>query len=307
MGANRDGMTDARIIDGKVLAPALKAEVKKAVAELKTRYGLTPGLGVVLVGNDPASEVYVRNKHLATIEAGMNSFEYKMPATSTEAEVLAKVAELNANPEIHGFLVQFPVPDQISQQAVIDAIDPIKDADGLHPLNAGRLVSGLPAMVPATPEGCLIMAKHAAGGNLSGLHAVIIGRSNLVGKPVAQLLLKENCTVTIAHSRSRDLPAIARTADILVAAVGRAQMVKGDWVKPGAIVIDVGINRVPAPDKGEGKTRLVGDVDFAEAAKVAGAITPVPGGVGLMTVACLMRNAVIAACRQHGVPVPENI
>lgn len=300
-------MADAQIIDGKVLAPALKAEVKKAVAALKARHGLTPGLGVVLVGNDPASEVYVRNKHLATIEAGMNSFEYKMPATSSEAEVLAKVAELNANPEIHGFLVQFPVPDQVSQQAVIDAIDPIKDADGLHPLNAGRLASGLPAMVPATPEGCLIMAKHAAGGDLSGLHAVIIGRSNLVGKPVAQLLLKENCTVTIAHSRSRDLPAIARTADILVAAVGRAQMVKGDWVKPGAIVIDVGINRVPAPEKGEGKTRLVGDVDFAEAAKVAGAITPVPGGVGLMTVACLMRNAVIAACRQHGVPVPENI
>jgi methylenetetrahydrofolate dehydrogenase (NADP+)/methenyltetrahydrofolate cyclohydrolase len=300
-------MADARIIDGKVLAPAVKAEVKKAVAELKARHGLTPGLGVVLVGNDPASEVYVRNKHRATIEAGMNSFEYKMPATSSEAEVLAKVAELNANPEIHGFLVQFPVPDQVSQQAVIDAIDPIKDADGLHPLNAGRLASGLPAMVPATPEGCLIMAKHAAGGDLSGLHAVIIGRSNLVGKPVAQLLLKENCTVTIAHSRSRDLPAIARTADILVAAVGRAQMVKGDWVKPGAIVIDVGINRVPAPEKGEGKTRLVGDVDFAEAAKVAGAITPVPGGVGLMTVACLMRNAVIAACRQHGVPVPENI
>ncbi len=300
-------MADARIIDGKVLASALKAEVKKAVAELKARHGLTPGLGVVLVGNDPASEVYVRNKHRATIEAGMNSFEYKMLASSTEAEVLAKVAELNANPAIHGFLVQFPVPDQVSQQAVIDAIDPIKDADGLHPLNAGRLVSGLPAMVPATPEGCLIMAKHAAGGDLSGLHAVIIGRSNLVGKPVAQLLLKENCTVTIAHSRSRDLPAIARTADILVAAVGRAQMVKGDWVKPGAIVIDVGINRIPAPEKGEGKTRLVGDVDFAEAAKVAGAITPVPGGVGLMTVACLMRNAVIAACRQHGVPVPENI
>lgn len=300
-------MADARLIDGKVLAPALKAEVKKAVAELKSRYGLTPGLGVVLVGNDPASEVYVRNKHRATLEAGMNSFEYKMPATSTEAEVLAQVAELNANPAIHGFLVQFPVPDQVSQQAVIDAIDPIKDADGLHPVNAGRLVSGLPAMVPATPEGCLIMARHAAGGDLSGLHAVIIGRSNLVGKPVAQLLLKENCTVTIAHSRSRDLPGIARSADILVAAVGRAQMVKADWVKPGAIVIDVGINRVPAPDKGEGKTRLVGDVDFAEAVKVAGAITPVPGGVGLMTVACLMRNAVIAACRQHGVPVPDNI
>ena len=300
-------MAEARIIDGKVLAPAVKAEVAAAVAELKARHGLTPGLGVILVGEDPASQVYVRNKHKATIEAGMNSFECTMPATSTEAEVLAKVAELNANPAIHGFLVQFPVPDQISQQAVIDAIDPVKDADGLHPLNAGRLASGLPAMVPATPEGCLIMAKHAAGGDLSGMHAVIIGRSNLVGKPVAQLLLRENCTVTIAHSRSRDLPAIARQADILVAAVGRPKMVKGDWVKPGAIVIDVGINRVPAPEKGEGKTRLVGDVDYEEALKVAGAITPVPGGVGLMTVACLMRNAVIAACRQHGVPVPKNL
>ena len=300
-------MADAQLIDGKVLAPELKARVAAAVAELKAAHGLTPGLGVVLVGNDPASEVYVRNKHLATLEAGMNSFEYKMPATSTQTEVLAKVAELNANPAIHGFLVQFPVPDQILQQAVIDAINPVKDADGLHPLNAGRLASGLPAMVPATPEGCLLMAKHATGGKLSGLHAVIIGRSNLVGKPVAQLLLNENCTVTIAHSRSKDLPAIARSADILVAAVGRPLMVKADWIKPGAIVIDVGINRVPAPDKGEGKTRLVGDVDFAGAVKVAGAITPVPGGVGLMTVACLMRNAVIAACRQHGFAVPASI
>ncbi|MDO8290885.1 MAG: bifunctional methylenetetrahydrofolate dehydrogenase/methenyltetrahydrofolate cyclohydrolase FolD [Parvibaculum sp.] len=300
-------MAEAVLIDGRVLAPALKARVAEAVAVLKSKYNLTPGLGVVLVGNDPASEVYVRNKHQATLEAGMNSFEYKMPATSTQAEVLAKVAELNANPAIHGFLVQFPVPAHISQQAVIDAIDPVKDADGLHPLNAGRLASGLPAMVPATPEGCVLMARHASGGNLAGKHAVIIGRSNLVGKPVAQLLLNENCTVTIAHSRSTDLPSIARQADILVAAVGRPLMVKGDWIKPGAIVIDVGINRVDAPDKGEGKTRLVGDVDFASAKLVAGAITPVPGGVGLMTVACLMRNAVIAACRQHGVEVPPNL
>jgi len=300
-------MAEASIIDGKVLAPTVKAQVATAVAELKAKHNLTPGLGVILVGEDPASQVYVRNKHKATLEAGMNSFECTMPATSTQAEVLAKVAEFNANPAIHGFLVQFPVPDQISQQAVIDAIDPVKDADVLHPLNAGRLASGLPAMVPATPEGCLIMAKHAAGGDLTGMHAVVIGRSNLVGKPVAQLLLNENCTVTIAHSRSRDLPAIAREADILVAAVGRSKMVKGDWVKPGAIVIDVGINRIDAPEKGEGKTRLVGDVDYDEAFKVAGAITPVPGGVGLMTVACLMRNAVIAACRQHSVPVPENL
>lgn len=300
-------MAEAVLIDGKILAPALKARVADAVGFLKAKHNLTPGLGVVLVGNDPASEVYVRNKHKASLEAGMNSFEYKMPASSTQAEVLAKVAELNANPAIHGFLVQFPVPDHISQQAVIDAIDPVKDADGLHPLNAGRLASGLPAMVPATPEGCVLMARHASGGNLAGKHAVIIGRSNLVGKPVAQLLLNENCTVTIAHSRSTDLPSIARQADILVAAVGRPLMVKGDWIKPGAIVIDVGINRIDAPDKGEGKTRLVGDVDFAAAKLVAGAITPVPGGVGLMTVACLMRNAVIAACRQHGVEVPPNL
>ncbi|HEX7776558.1 MAG TPA: bifunctional methylenetetrahydrofolate dehydrogenase/methenyltetrahydrofolate cyclohydrolase FolD [Parvibaculum sp.] len=291
----------SNLIDGKIIATALKARVAEEVARLKREHGLTPGLAVVLVGNDPASEVYVRNKGLATREAGMNSFEFKLPAETSQETVLAKVRELNADPSVHGFLVQFPVPDQISQQAVIDAIDPMKDADGLHPLNAGRLASGLDAMVPATPEGCLIMAKLAAKGDLAGKHAVVIGRSNLVGKPIAQLLLKENCTVTIAHSRSRDLAGLAREADILIAAVGRPNMVKGSWVKPGAIVIDVGINRVPAPDKGEGKTRLVGDVDFAEAAKVAGAITPVPGGVGLMTVACLMRNTVIAACRQHGI------
>lgn len=300
-------MAEARIIDGKIIAGELKTRVAEAVARLKADHGLTPGLAVVLVGNDPASEVYVRNKGVASREAGMNSFEFKLPGETSEPEVLAKVRELNADPLVHGFLVQFPVPDQISQQAVIDAIDPMKDADGLHPLNAGRLASGLPAMVPATPEGCLIMAKIAAGGDLTGRHAVVIGRSNLVGKPIAQLLLRENCTVTMAHSRSRDLPSLARQADILIAAVGRPGMVRGDWVKPGAIVIDVGINRIPAPEKGEGKTRLVGDVDFAEASKVAGAITPVPGGVGLMTVACLMRNAVIAACRQHGLSVPGGL
>ncbi|PKQ09768.1 MAG: bifunctional methylenetetrahydrofolate dehydrogenase/methenyltetrahydrofolate cyclohydrolase [Alphaproteobacteria bacterium HGW-Alphaproteobacteria-12] len=297
--------TKATLIDGRVLAPALRARVAREVARLKKEHGLTPGLAVVLAGHDPASEVYVRNKGIATREAGMNSFEFKLPEDISEAEVVAKVRELNADPAVHGFLVQFPVPAQISQQAVIDAIDPVKDADGLHPLNAGRLASGLPAMVPATPEGCLLMAKHA-GGDLSGKHAVIIGRSNLVGKPVAQLLLRENCTVTIAHSRSRDLPAIAREADILVAAVGRPGMVRGDWVKPGAIVIDVGINRVPAPEKGEGKTRLAGDVAFDEVAQIAGAITPVPGGVGLMTVACLMRNTVIAACRQNGIDLPAD-
>lgn len=300
-------MAEARIIDGKTIAGELKTRVAQAVAKLKADHGLTPGLAVVLVGNDPASEVYVRNKGIASREAGMNSFEFKLPGEASEAEVLAKVRELNADPLVHGFLVQFPVPDQISQQAVIDAIDPMKDADGLHPLNAGRLASGLSAMVPATPEGCLIMAKLAAGGDLTGKHAVVIGRSNLVGKPIAQLLLRENCTVTMAHSRSRDLPSLARQADILIAAVGRPGMVRGDWVKPGAIVIDVGINRIPAPEKGEGKTRLVGDVDFAEASEVAGAITPVPGGVGLMTVACLMRNAVIAACRQRGVAMPGGL
>jgi methylenetetrahydrofolate dehydrogenase (NADP+)/methenyltetrahydrofolate cyclohydrolase len=274
--------TKASLIDGKIFSGELRARVAVEVARLKAAHGLTPGLAVILVGNDPASEVYVRNKGLATVEAGMNSFEYRLPAETSEADLLAKVRELNADPAVHGFLVQFPVPDHISQQNVIDAIDPAKDADGLHPLNAGRLASGLPAMVPATPEGCLIMAKKA-GGDLAGKHAVVIGRSNLVGKPIAQLLLRENCTVTIAHSRSRDLPAIAREADILIAAVGRPHMVKRDWVKPGAIVIDVGINRVPAPEKGEGKTRLVGDVDFADMSEVAGAITPSPqhGDCGL--------------------------
>ncbi|MFN3628367.1 MAG: bifunctional 5,10-methylenetetrahydrofolate dehydrogenase/5,10-methenyltetrahydrofolate cyclohydrolase, partial [Parvibaculum sp.] len=230
-------------IDGNAVAADVRSAVAAAVSTLPGQ----PCLAVVLVGDDPASEVYVRNKGLATKEAGMNSYEYRLPGETSEAALLAKVAELNADSAVHGFLVQFPVPDHISQQTVIDAIDPGKDADGLHPLNAGRLASGLPAMVPATPEGCLIMAKKA-GGNLAGKHAVVIGRSNLVGKPVAQLLLKENCTVTIAHSRSHDLPAIAREADILVAAVGRPNMVKRDWVKPGAIVIDVGINRVPAPE-----------------------------------------------------------
>jgi len=298
-------MTSAGIIDGKIIATELKRRVREEVARLKAAHGLTPGLAVVLVGNDPASEVYVRNKGIATLEAGMNSFEFRLPGTATQDQVLARVRELNADPAVHGFLVQFPVPEQMSQQAIIDMIAPEKDADGLHPLNAGRLASGLPAMVPATPMGCLIMVRHALGEDLSGRHAVILGRSNLVGKPVAQLLLAENCTVTIAHSRSRDLPALCRAADILVAAVGRPEMVRGDWIKPGAVVIDVGINRIPAPEKGEGKTRLVGDVAFAEASAVAGAITPVPGGVGLMTVACLMRNAVVAACRQHGItPTP---
>lgn len=298
-------MSEARIIDGKKFAADLRARTAADVAQLKAEYGLTPGLAVVLVGDDPASEIYVRNKGVQTREVGMTSFEFKLPADTPENIVLEKVRELNETAEVHGILVQFPVPTQISQQKVIDMIAPEKDVDGLHPINAGRLASGLDAMAPCTPLGCVMLAREAAG-DLAGLHAVVVGRSNLVGKPVAQLLLKENCTVTVAHSRSRDLAGLCRQADVLVAAVGRPDLIQGDWVKPGAIVLDVGMNRVPAPEKGEGKTRLVGDVAFSAAAKVAGAITPVPGGVGPMTIACLLRNTVAAACRQHGLGVPDD-
>ncbi len=287
-----------QLIDGKAVAAELRQRIGDAVATLKKEHNITPGLAVVLVGEDAASQVYVRNKGIATKEAGMNSFEYCLPADTSQADLLAKVEELNADPDVHGVLVQFPVPDQISQQAVIDTISPEKDVDGLHPQNAGRLVSGLPALTPCTPTGSVILAKRALG-DLTGKHAVVIGRSNLVGKPVAQLLLQENCTVTMAHSRTADLAAMCRSADILVAAVGVPQMVQGDWVKPGACVIDVGINRVPAAE--EGKTRLVGDVDFDAASQHAAHITPVPGGVGVMTVACLLRNTLTAACRQAGV------
>ncbi|MEQ9519228.1 MAG: bifunctional methylenetetrahydrofolate dehydrogenase/methenyltetrahydrofolate cyclohydrolase FolD [Parvibaculum sp.] len=297
----------ARRIEGKVHSLALRAKVAGHVARLKADHGIIPGLAVVLVGEDPASQVYVRNKGIATKEAGMNSYEFRLPADTSEASVLAKVAELNVDPNVHGVLVQFPVPDHISQQKVIDAIDPAKDVDGLHPLNAGRLSAGLPGLVSCTPMGCLIMAQAAVEGGLSGKHAVIVGRSNLVGKPVAQLLLNENCTVTIAHSRTVNLAEIVGLADIVVAAVGRAKMIKGEWIKKGAVVIDVGINRVPAPYKGEGATRLVGDVDFESALTRAGAITPVPGGVGLMTVACLIRNTVVAACMQNGLEPPADL
>jgi methylenetetrahydrofolate dehydrogenase (NADP+)/methenyltetrahydrofolate cyclohydrolase len=266
---------------------------------LKAQHNITPGLAVVLVGEDAASQVYVRNKGIATKEAGMVSLEFRMPADTSQAALLDKVRELNNDPSVHGILVQFPVPDQISQQAVIDTIHPDKDVDGLHPQNAGRLVSGLPALTPCTPTGSVILAKETLG-DLTGKHAVVIGRSNLVGKPVAQLLLKENCTVTMAHSRTQDLAGMCRQADILVAAVGIAHMVQGDWVKPGACIIDVGINRVASAQ--EGKTRLVGDVDFDTASAVAGHITPVPGGVGPMTIACLLRNTLTAACRLAGVP-----
>jgi methylenetetrahydrofolate dehydrogenase (NADP+)/methenyltetrahydrofolate cyclohydrolase len=264
-------------IDGKAIAAQLRQRIGAAVTTLKQQHNLTPGLAVVLVGEDAASQVYVRNKGIATKEAGMRSLEFRMPADTTQEDLLAQVEALNNDPEVHGILVQFPVPDQISQQAVIDTISPDKDVDGLHPQNAGRLVSGLPALTPCTPTGSVILAKQTLG-DLTGKHAVVIGRSNLVGKPVAQLLLNENCTVTIAHSRTKDLAAECRRADILIAAVGIAEMVQGAWVKPGACVIDVGINRVPGAEAG--KTRLVGDVDFAAASAHAGHITPVPGGGG---------------------------
>jgi methylenetetrahydrofolate dehydrogenase (NADP+) / methenyltetrahydrofolate cyclohydrolase len=280
-------------IDGKAFAATLRERVARDVAEM-TLSGHTPGLAVVLVGEDPASQVYVRNKAAQTKETGMRSFEHRLPATTSEAELLAMVERLNADPEVDGILVQLPLPDGIDAQTVIEAIDPSKDVDGFHPVNAGRLMTGLPGLVPCTPLGCVMLAKSVRE-DLSGLHAVVVGRSNIVGKPVAQLLLNENCTVTIAHSRTRDLAEICRSADILVAAVGRPEMIRGDWIKPGAIVIDVGINRVPNPAAGEGKTRLVGDVAFEEAKAVAGAITPVPGGVGPMTIACLLQNTVTAA------------
>jgi methylenetetrahydrofolate dehydrogenase (NADP+)/methenyltetrahydrofolate cyclohydrolase len=299
-------MTGA-IIDGKAFAESLRARVAAQVAELKRAHGITPGLAVVLVGNDPASEIYVRNKGLQTREAGMNSFEHKLPDDTSEEVLLSTVRGLNADASVHGILVQFPVPRQISQQQVIETIHPDKDVDGLHPMNAGRLASGLPGLVPATPSGCVLLIKDTLkqmGERCEGRHAVVLGRSNLVGKPVAQLLLAENCTVTIAHSKTRDLPSVCRSADILVAAVGRAEMVRKEWVKPGAVVIDVGTTRIPAPERGEGKMRLSGDVAFSEVIEVAGAITPVPGGVGPMTIACLLRNTVLAACAQSGLPAP---
>ena len=292
----------ARLIDGKAEAAKLRGRVKDAAAALKAAHGLTVGLGVLLVGEDPASQVYVRNKGIAAREAGLHAVERVLPATASEADVLAEVAKLNADPAVHGFLVQFPVPGQIRQTAVIDAIDPAKDVDGLTPVNAGLLVSGRQGLVPCTPWGSLLLAREAAG-DLSGLNAVVIGRSILVGKPMAQLLTNDSCTVTLAHSRTRDLPALCRTADLLVAAIGKPGFVKADWVKPGATVIDVGINRI---DLGNGKTRLVGDVEPA-AAEIAGAMTPVPGGVGPMTIACLLRNAVVAACHQTGIAVPAGI
>jgi methylenetetrahydrofolate dehydrogenase (NADP+)/methenyltetrahydrofolate cyclohydrolase len=290
----------AKIIDGKAIAAELRAKVAAEVQRLGKTNGLVPGLAVVLVGENPASAVYVRSKGKQTVEAGMRSFEHRLPESASEPELLALVQQLNADPTVHGILVQLPLPPQIDSQKVLNAIDPAKDVDGFHPVNAGRLATGLPALTPCTPLGCVMLAKtvHAS---LSGMEAVIVGRSNIVGKPLIQLLLNENATVTVAHSRTRDLPAVCRRADVLFAAVGRPEMVRDDWIKPGATVIDVGINRVPTPD---GKGRIVGDVAYAEAAVVAGAITPVPGGVGPMTIACLLVNTVRAACAIHGLPAP---
>jgi len=289
------------IIDGKTISADLRGKVADAVHRLRRDRGIVPGIAVVLVGEDPASSVYVRTKSKAVAEAGMHAFDRKLPMTTPEADLLALIAELNADKAVNGILVQLPLPKQIDAQKVIAAIDPAKDVDGFHPINVGRLASGLPALVPCTPMGCVLLAKtvHAS---LAGMEAVVIGRSNIVGKPVAQLLLAENATVTVAHSKTRDLPAVCRRADVLVAAIGRPEFVRGDWIKPGATVIDVGINRVPGKD---GKSRIVGDVAFAEAAQVAGAITPVPGGVGPMTIACLLLNTVRAACAQNGLPAPQ--
>jgi methylenetetrahydrofolate dehydrogenase (NADP+)/methenyltetrahydrofolate cyclohydrolase len=290
----------ALIIDGKAIAADLRARVAAEVERLRAAHALVPGLAVVLVGEDPASAVYVRNKGKQTQEAGMRSFDHRLPESVSEAELLALVARLNADPAVHGILVQLPLPRQVDSQKILNAMDPAKDVDGFHPVNAGRLATGLPALTPCTPLGCVMLAKtvHAS---LAGMEAVVVGRSNIVGKPLIQLLLAENATVTVAHSKTRDLPAVTRRADIVFAAVGRPEMVRGGWIKPGATVIDVGINRIAGAD---GKGRIVGDVAFAEARDVAGAITPVPGGVGPMTIACLLVNTLRAACAIHGLPAP---
>lgn len=290
----------ATIIDGKTIAAQLRGKIATDVAHLNAAHGIVPGIAVVLVGADPASEVYVRTKAKAVAEAGMRAIDKKLPATTSEAELLALIAALNADPAVHGILVQLPLPPQIDSHRIISAIDPGKDVDGFHPLNVGRLASGLPTLAPCTPLGCVMLAKSVRP-SLAGLEAVVIGRSNIVGKPVAQLLLMENATVTVAHSKTHDLPAVCRRADILVAAIGRPEMVRGDWIKPGAVVVDVGINRVPGEG---GKFKIVGDVAFAEAVQVAGAVTPVPGGVGPMTIACLLLNTLRAARALNGLPAP---
>ena len=293
----------AHVIDGKAFAATVRAKVAAHVARIREEAGVVPGLAVVLVGQDPASQVYVRAKGKQTVEVGMSSFEHKLSAETSEAVLLAVVRALNADPKVHGILVQLPLPAHLDSDLIINTIDPAKDVDGFHISNVGLLGTGQKAMVPCTPLGCLMMLRDYHG-SLSGMNAVVIGRSNIVGKPMAHLLLGDSCTVTIAHSRTRDLPGVVRQADIVVAAVGRAEMVQGSWIKPGATVIDVGINRI---DLGDGKTRLVGDVDYASCAAVAGAITPVPGGVGPMTIACLLANTVTACCRIHGLAEPEGL
>jgi len=296
----------ASIIDGKAFAAKVREKVAVHVARLKADHGIQPGLAVVLVGEDPASQVYVRSKGKMTTEVGMNSYEHKLAVDTSEADLLSLIAQLNNDPAVHGILVQLPLPDHLNEDLVINSIDPAKDVDGFHISNVGLLATGQKSMVPCTPLGCLMMLRNHHG-SLSGLDAVVIGRSNIVGKPMAALLLGESCTVTIAHSRTKDLPDVVRRADIVVAAVGRAEMVPGDWIKKGATVIDVGINRIDAPERGEGKTRLVGDVDFATVSQVAGAITPVPGGVGPMTIACLLANTVTACSRANGLVEPEGL
>lgn len=295
----------ATVIDGKEFAGRVRGQVSAHVTRLKADHGVTPGLAVVLVGEDPASEVYVAAKHRQTVEVGMASFEHRLPADVSEADLFALIDQLNADETVHGILCQFPVPDHLDERAVVARINPAKDVDGLSVVNAGLLASGEVGLVSCTPLGCLMLLREQIG-NMSGMEAVVIGRSNLFGKPMGQLLLRENCTVTIAHSRTKDLADVCRRADILVAAVGRAEMVEADWIKPGATVIDVGITRIPHPDK-PGKTKLLGDVNYAQAMTVADAVTPVPGGVGPMTIACLLANTVTACCRAHGLAEPEGL
>ena len=297
----------AEVLDGKAFAASLTQRIGNAVSDFVDAGNPQPGLAVVLVGEDPASEVYVRNKIRTTIETGMRSIEHKLDVSTSQDELMALIDQLNNDDSIDGILVQLPLPEQINADAVIDAIDPDKDVDGFHVTNVGRLSVGLPGNIPCTPYGCLMLLRDHFDNNLSGKNAIVIGRSNIVGKPMAQLLLAESCTVTIAHSRTKDLPALCREADIVVAAVGRPEMVNADWIGDGAVVIDVGINRVAAPERGEGKFRLTGDVDYDSAATKASAITPVPGGVGPMTIACLLRNTLVAAARRRGVEVPETI
>jgi methylenetetrahydrofolate dehydrogenase (NADP+)/methenyltetrahydrofolate cyclohydrolase len=296
----------AQVIDGKAFAAKVRDQVSEHVKLLKVEHGIVPGLAVVLVGEDPASQVYVRSKGKQTIEVGMHSEEHKLDIATSEADLLSIISRLNSDPAINGILVQLPLPKHLNEDLVINSIDPAKDVDGFHISNVGLLGTGQRSMVPCTPLGCLMMLREHFG-SLSGKDAVIIGRSNIVGKPMAQLLLGDSCTVTVAHSKTKNLKQVVSHADVVVAAVGRAEMVPGDWIKPGAVVIDVGINRIPAPEKGEGKTKLVGDVDYDSCSKVAGAITPVPGGVGPMTIACLLANTLTATCRANGLTEPEGL